>query len=240
MRLSLIADELQMVFAERPQTEVQWLKALLAKIFPEMSDEDINSIIEERCLLNDGVGSDEEEGKDGNALLMNVSGETDTFRGVLAADDFDEIGEMKEKRRRRELKNEMAERQRAAATKAGAKKKAKAQPKALANSGAASSSGAPERVPTGIDLELPADLAPEALRKYLPAVTGCSLVFESLWHTRWRCTYPSTRPPYSRSETVRTSTEIWPVAKALIRWAWSQHRGEGGDECPWECIVRDD
>lgn len=233
-RLAKIAEELEMSFdrGARPRTEAQWLSALLLQIFPKMDDEDIQSIIGERCKLDDGADSDDEKGHPG--LLLNVDGEAGTFRGVLAAEDFDEITAMKAKHKKKTLKGEMAERERMAAAKAGAKKRGA---KPAASSGAASSSIGAERVPTGVHVDVPPELSADALRKFLPMVVGCSMALESLWHTRWRCCYPSSRPPYSKSQSVSNTEDLWPAAKSVIRWAWQQHRAEGGEECPWECIL---
>ncbi|CAK0799272.1 unnamed protein product [Prorocentrum cordatum] len=211
---------------------MQWLRALLRKVFPDMAGDDIESVVADRCALDDGVdsGSDDEDVR----LLSTVSA-NDTFRGVLEAEDFTEIETRTEKAKKRAIRKTMiSARADAAAKPAG---KAKAAPKAAP--APSSSSVAPKaaaKVPAGIDLDIPDDLTAEALSIYCPQVPGCNLSFEKLWHTRWRCTYPASEAPYSNTATVHSVEELWPAARSVIQWAWRRHVIYGGLPSHHECL----
>ena len=76
----------------------------------------------------------------------------------------------------------------------------------------------------------------EMANSYLPEVAGCSITNETLWHTRYRVTYPTKYLPDNTSasydehdEGSRRSAMLFCVA-----WAWGQHEEASGEPCPWD------
>ena len=73
-------------------------------------------------------------------------------------------------------------------------------------------------------------------QQYVPKQDGCSLSLETVWHARWKGSYPRPLPPYTHGQPFDPdSPESMRKALVLVlRWLWDEHEKATGNVCPWD------
>ena len=230
--LERLADKLGLRYelSERPIGKRAWQKVCVQHALPSASPDDIEEILGQA----DGEDSDAEEGGDAPVSRVGLFEKVDhhsLLSGVVAQDDIEELSKAKNKinhRAQRKLQRERDERE--AKTKGKAKSKAK---------GKSSSSSAPSRkrkLAHDGTLELPENQSLEHYSAFLPQVHGCTMSVQTMWHTRWRVSYPNFRPPFTKACNFEATDpkSIHNAVVSCIRWCWKMHVENDGQTCPWE------
>ena len=78
----------------------------------------------------------------------------------------------------------------------------------------------------------------ERARQFIPVRAGCALSQETHWHSRWKITYPTAFPPYSKGSPYKAD-DAASVRAALIdvlSWAWAHHESQVGEQCPYDLV----
>ena len=82
-------------------------------------------------------------------------------------------------------------------------------------------------------------LAVEAAKGLIPDHPGCTIAVESIWHLRFKATYPTIEPPHSTSMCFEEGDKKGKKHAMLfcIAWIWRNHEIQTGELCPWELTL---
>lgn len=83
------------------------------------------------------------------------------------------------------------------------------------------------------------DMTVERVAELIPAVKGCSIGLDLLWHNRWRARYPAVSPPATFSRSWGSGEVLTPRSclRDCLAWVWARHHEKTGEACPWSFVV---